>query len=301
MRSVFNLLFFCGLLILGSYFVSNSYARNSDPDPESYEKRLEQGIEAFYKTNWDKASSIFSELRNLDKDDPRAYFFEAMIPFWDYFFGGTSAKAADSFLERSSKAIDVSERRLKNNPHDTTMVLMLSGLHGYRSLVAAGEKNYQTAISSGMTGFTYTRQLLSLDNEDPRALIGKGIFYYMMGSVPGELRWATNLAGLKGDKELGYKILEQAAASESYVSNDAKMILSYLYKREGKSELALQHVRDLCKKYPQNIIFQYHFAELLNKTDRKEEAKEAYQRVVEMPNTYLSELQVQSREKLRRL
>jgi Flp pilus assembly protein TadD len=301
MRFVINLLIICGIIIIGGYSTSHSYNPGGVQEPDTYDKRLEQGIEAFYKTNWDKASSIFSELRTIDSDDPRAYFFEAMIPFWDYFFGGNSSEAAAKFLERSSVAINVSERRLKNNPHDTTMVLMLSGLHGYRSLVAAGEKNYQTAISSGMTGFTYTRQLLALNNEDPRALIGKGIFYYMMGSVPSELRWATNMAGLKGDKQQGYAILEQAAASDSYVSNDAKMILSYLYKREGDYVQALNHVQDLCDKYPQNIIFQYHYADLLKNANRKEEARDAYRRVVEMPNSFLSELQVQSREMLRRL
>lgn len=294
MKTLRNLLLFFWLLI---FSFPDAIAKDTGP----YESKLEEGIEAFYQTDWEKASGIFDELQAMNGQDPRAYFFDAMIPFWEYFFGGNSSEAATDFLERSSKAIEISENRLQMSPHDTTMVLMLSGLHGYRSLVAAGEKNYQTAVSSGMTGFTYTRQLLKLDDEDPRALIGKGIFYYMMGTVPKQLRWATNLMGMKGDRQEGYQTLEQAAASESYVSNDARMILSYLYKKEGRFEEALNHIKELCRKYPQNIIFQFHYAELLNSTDRRSEARRAYQAVVELPNTQLSELKSQSRDRLRNL
>lgn len=276
-------------------------ADDSGSDPNPYEEKLEKGIEYFYQTEWSKAAHIFKELEESDKQDPRAYFFHAMIPFWEYFFGGNSTEAASDFLIRSGKAIEVSENRLGNNPHDTTMVLMLSGLHGYRSLVAASEKNYQTAIESGMTGFKYTRQLLALDDEDPKALIGKGIFYYMVGTVPRELRWATNMMGIKGEKEEGFRILEEAATSDSYVSNDAKMILSYLYKKEQRYEKALAHIRDLCKRYDENIIFQFNYAELLEKTNRQNEARKAYQAVVELSNPHLTVLKAQSRDRLRHL
>ncbi len=285
--------------LMYSSFAGSLYALSGKPD--TYDQKLEQGIEYFYQTDWDKAALIFEELKARDKDDPRAYFFHAMIPFWEYFFGGNSSGAATAFLERSGKAIEVSSNRLDENPHDTTMVLMLSGLYGYRSLVAASEKNYQTAIQSGMTGFRFTRQLLALDDDDPKALIGKGIFYYMVGTVPKELRWATNMMGIKGDKQEGLRILEMAATSDSYVSNDAKMILSYLYKSEGMYGSALRHIEDLCQRYEENIIFQFNYAEILEKSDRQDEAKEAYKTVVELQNAHLDTLKEQSMLKIRNL
>lgn len=273
----------------------------SSGEPDLYDQKLKRGIEAFYQTNWDQAATIFEELKSTNDEDPRAYFFDAMIPFWEYFFGGNSPQAASDFLKHSEKAIEISYNRLRENPHDTTMVLMLSGLHGYRSLVAASEKNYQTAIQSGITGFTYTRQLLALDNEDPKALIGKGTFYYMVGTVPKKLRWATNMMGIRGDREEGLAILEKAATSDSYVSNDAKMILSYLYKKEKEFDKAMKHIKDLCHKYPENIIFQFNYAELLEKTDRQTEAKKAYRAVVQLQSSHLGKLKAQSRDKLRKL
>lgn len=271
------------------------------PAPETYEQKLERGIEYFYQTDWDNASSVFRELKVMNESDPRAYFFYSMIPFWEYFFGGNSSDAALDFLDRSKVAMEKSSFQLKNNPHDTTMVLMLSGLHGYRSLVAASEKDYQTALQSGIKGFNYTRQLLALDDKDPKALIGKGIFYYMVGTVPKELQWATNMMGMKGNKKEGLAILEEAAISNSYVSNDAKMILSFLYKKEEEYDKALRHVMDLCKRYEQNIIFQFSYAEILEKKNRLEEAKRVYKAIVLLENKHLDVLKALSRDKLRNL
>ncbi|HKK45236.1 MAG TPA: tetratricopeptide repeat protein [Balneolaceae bacterium] len=270
-------------------------------DSTGYNQRLKKGIEAFYTTHWKEAEATFKALQLENPNDSRAYFFSSMIPFWKYFFGANTKQAANLFLKRSEKAIAVSLDELNENPHDTTMVLMLSGLYGYRSLIAANESQYRTAIQSGVTGFKYTRQLLALDADDPRALIGKGVFYYMMGSVPPELRWMTNMAGLSGSKRQGFNALERAAESKSYVSNDAKMILSYLYEREGQYEKSLQNLRELGQRYPQNIIFQFNLARMLEKCNKIAEAKAKYKTVASLKNDELEVLKEKSRKRYKKL
>lgn len=269
--------------------------------PSVSEQQLYEGIDAFYRSDWEKAHAIFQSLQQEFPRDARAYFFDAMIPFWEYYFAGEESAAARSFMRRSNRALDVGRDALKANPTDTTMVLMLSGLYGYQSLVLAAEKDYRKALQSGMTGFKYTRQLLKLDAGDPRALIGKGIFYYMTGSVPDKLKWLTNFAGLSGDMEEGFHALEQAADSDSYVSNDAKMILSYLYEREGLNQRALNHLRDLSLKYPENIIFQYNAGRMYEKCGNLIRAKKHYQLVSAMEDHRLMLLRTRSDDSLGRL
>lgn len=270
-------------------------------DSTSYEQQLEAGVEAFYRTDWEQARQIFKELKSQNPDDSRAYFFDAMLPFWKYYFGGEEKATARLFLTRSQKAIDISRNQLNENPRDTTLVLMLSGLHGYRSLVAAAEKQYQTAVKSGMTGFKYTRQLLSLNNEDPNALIGKGMFYYMVGSVPAGLKWVTNIAGFSGDQEEGFEALKLAAESESYVSNDAKMILAYLYERENKPHKAVGYMEDLIDRYPENIIFRYNLARLYDQGRQPAEARKHYELVTASNNGEFNSLKQKSRMQLKEL
>jgi len=274
----------------------------SQPDSSAtYDEKLQEGIEAFYNTEWEKAESLFQELMEEDEKDPQPHFFSSMMPFWEYFFIEQNEDLADEFLTRSEKAVDLSEQKLDSSPNDTTMVLLLSGLHGYRSLVAAGESNYRVAIRSGMTGFSYTRKLLSLDTDRPDARIGRGMFYYMLGSVPSALKWATNIAGLKGDMEQGFEELKIAAESDSYVSNDATMLLMYLYNKEDRYEEALSYAEKLTERLPKNIIFKFKKAEILENSGNKDQARELFAEIAESNHNRLATLIQKSKVKVEQL
>ena len=131
----------------------------------SLNQNLLDGIEAYYQTDWEKANLYFQKVKDEDPSDPRPYFFEAMMPFLEYFFIEQSETLANRFLEKSEIAVELSSKRLEDSPSDTTMVLLLSGLHGYRGLVAADQNNHRVALSSGLTGFNYTRKLLSINTD----------------------------------------------------------------------------------------------------------------------------------------
>jgi tetratricopeptide (TPR) repeat protein len=289
-KALTGLIFSIFILLSGNYL---------PVDP--FEDKLENGIQAFYQTQWDSASVIFNELKQDKPDDPRAYFFSSMIPFWEYFFIDQSPESASAFLSTSELAINITEKKLESSPSDTTLVTMLSGLHGYRSLVAAGEKQYRIAIRSGMTGFSYTRRLLAINDDRPDAKIGRGMFYYMIGSVPRELRWMTNMFGLRGDIEMGLNEIKTAAESDSYVSTDAKMILTYLYKKEERYQEALEYISDLTNLFPENSIFHFNKAQILEELDNSSSAAISYATVIELNNPNLPNLTVKSREHLLRL
>ena len=289
------------MIIFIMIFASLSLITSQPDTPASYDEKLQEGIEAFYNTEWEKAENLFQELMEEDETDPQPHFFSSMMPFWEYFFIEQNEELAEEFLSRSEKAVNLGEQKLDSSPNDTTMVLLLSGLHGYRSLVAAGESNYRVAIRSGMTGFTYTRKLLSLNTDRPDARIGRGMFYYMLGSVPSELKWATNIAGLKGDMEKGFEELKKAAESDSYVSNDATMLLMYLYNKEERYEEALSYAEKLTERLPKNVIFKFKKAEILENSGNKDQARELFAEIAVSNHPRLSTLVEKSKEKVGRL
>lgn len=268
-------------------------SESSDPeetDTRSFDEKLEHAVEQFYQTRWTDARLLFNELKEVRPGDPRPHFFESMMPFWEYFFIHQKSELADEFLEQSESAVELSEQRLDNNPSDTTMVFLLSGLHGYRSLVAASEKNYRVAMQSGVTGFSYTRQLLSIDSNRPDAQIGRGMFYYMVGSIPKEVRWLTNIAGIRGDVEMGFSELEKAAESENAVRYDAMMMLMYLHEKEKEYDEAIEYAERLTDRFSDNVIFLYKSADLYEKLGNVEQAVENYREVITADNENLQEI-----------
>lgn len=267
----------------------------------SNEELLERGIEAFYDTDWVTSSAIFERMKIVSPDDPRPYFFESMMPFLEYFLVNPTVELADQFLILSEIAVNLSEKRLSNSPNDTTMVLLLSGLHGYRGLVAADQDRHRIALSSGLTGFNYTRQLLSLGSDRPDARIGRGMFYYMIGSIPSGMRWASNMVGLRASIEDGFDELKVAAKSDSYVSNDAKMMLMYLYQKEERYEESLFYALQLTEKLPDNVIFLYKKAEIYEQLNNMEDALNVYKEILRKENPRLVSVTVMSEKKIRKI
>ena len=278
--------------------INPSDGSNSADKTESFEEKLEVAIEHFYQTRWEKADELFDQLKHESPGDPRPHFFESMMPFWEYFFIHQQSDLADLFLERSESAVELSRQKLESNPDDTTMVLLLSGLHGYRSLVAAGEKKYRVAIQSGITGFNYTRQLLSIDSDRPDAQIGRGMFYYMVGSVPREVRWLTNAAGIRGDIETGFYELEKAASSDNVIRYDAQMMLMYLHEKEENYSEALEYAEKLAERFSENVIFHFKCGDLYEMMGNNEMAVKSYQKVITEDNPSLIELTELSKKRV---
>jgi len=167
-------------------------------------------------------------------------------------------------------------------------------------MVAATEKENPPAVKSGKTGFTYTRQVLKMDDKNDEALMGKGIYQYIMGSIPREGKWVMNMMGMQGDIQQGFQDLEKAAQSPRFSSLEAKMMLVYVYHREKRYQDALRISSRLIKSYPDNIIFQYHHAKTLELLGRQKEALMVYTRISEM-QTELSTLQKYSQDKVKSL
>lgn len=262
------------------------------------DQRLHNAINAFYASDWLTAQELINELKTDHPGQPTVYFYDSMIPFWAYFFAGSQPEDARNFLQRSERAIDISERHLRTARNDTSTVLLLSGLHGYRSLVAASEREFRTAIRSAMTGFGYTRQLLALNSSDPNAQMGRGVFNYMMGTIPSEVRWLTSFAGLTGDREAGFAQLEEAANAGTHVSIDALMILTYLYLRDDEFENARRTSERLVALHPENVIFLYHHGRSLQLLGETEAAAGFFQKVVDLNHVSLGQLTAQARERL---
>lgn len=281
--------------------VGKDVRAETQPSQVTFDQQLELAIQAFYSTDWQVFSSLLRELKRRNSNDLRLHFFDSMVPFWAYFFAGNLPADAARFLDRSEQAIRLGDQHLKVAPQDTSTILLMGGLHGYRSLVAANQRQYRAAISSGISGYSFTKVLLSMDDDDPNTLMGQGVFEYMVGSIPREVRWMASLAGLSGNKNRGYALLESAASSDSYVSNDAAMFLAYFYEQDSRYEDALRHLNRLAVKYPTSVIFRYNIARIHDINGELDKARLSYIMVRDMRNTSVPALDRLSAERLEQL
>lgn len=142
---------------------------------------------------------------------------------------------------------------------------------------------------------------MNLESTSPEIDIGRGIYHYMAGSVPGSLRWLARLFGLRGEKQTGVDYLEQAARSDSFSRLDARLILSVIYKREGLERSALLHLDELLSNYDNNPVFLLLKADILMDSGASEEAIPIYDQLINRSDPRWERLATAARERSRKL
>ncbi len=123
----------------------------------------------------------------------------------------------------------------------------------------------------------------------------------MIGSIPSGMRWASNMVGLRASIEDGFNELKMAAKSDSYISNDAKMMLMYLYEKEERYEESLNYAVQLTEKLPDNVIFLYKKAGLFEQLNNMDDALDVYKEIIRKDNPRLESVTVMSEKKIREI
>jgi tetratricopeptide (TPR) repeat protein len=93
------------------------------------------------------------------------------------------------------------------------------------------------------------------------------------------------LLGYQGSKERGREELELAAARGDIVADDARTILTLLYSREKRYDLAIGKLDELCKRYPENYLTRLDLAGLLVRRGEPAAAIEVYRQVLATPGS----------------
>jgi tetratricopeptide (TPR) repeat protein len=179
-------------------------------------------------------------------------------------------------------AIAKADAILKQNPKD------LRGLYakGISNAILAGfeagaKRSYLTAGGKGKAARDLHQQVLAIDPSFDDARLSIGAFNYVVGVVPGFIRFGLKLIGISGDgKEVGIQQLETAAAKGKDVSTDARMFLIVVYTREKRYEQAIKIVNELHARYPRNFIFEMSKASTYGKMKRWDDAVQTYEQII---------------------
>ena len=204
----------------------------SAPAAELLEQR---GFDHFYNLEYDHAVAVFEELRGMEPDNPGVYNDLASAYLYrklqsagalhgDLFAGSnrffrTKKIPQDEEFERTFKdvnqtAISLCEKRLKQNQNDQ-MALYDCGVAyadraAYMGLV---ERAKVETISSGRKASEYHTKLAKLYPQCYDAYLIPGLFQYIVGSLPGSMKFLLYVAGVSGDKDKGIASVERAATT----------------------------------------------------------------------------------------
>ena len=243
---------------------------------------LETGFNHLYGLDFKGARADFSAYQKLEPLDPigkaaeaASYLFEEFntknILSSDFFLnddrflkgleGDPETNRNPNFEQANAQARQMSQQMLKQNPHDTHAMLVLTMADGM-------ESDYdQVILKKQIAAVSLTRQaeneattLLALDKNAQDAYVALGAGHYIIGCLPGYKRAFLWFGGVHGDKERGIEEMTWAANKGHYLQPFAKIMLALAFKREHQPEKARPLLQQLAEQFPSNPLFAHELA-----------------------------------------
>lgn len=254
------------------------------PDWALVHTRTMEGIDSLYNFKFTTAEAKFNDVIRMAPQDPRGYFFKAMISYYRFEFMSVETDY-DRFIELSDSVIEVAENVIDNDEKNSAALFYLGGIYGYRGIVKSEKDEILSAVWDGKKGYGYLCDALEIDPKNYDAMMGVGLFNYYLSKIPKAFRWIATAIGFDADRELGLRMLERTARKGTYARNEARWWLSQFYQWEGETEKGVQYLKELSESYPNNPFYvqRYGYA-LLFSLRRVDEAIPVFKKSVSMTN-----------------
>ena len=257
-------------------------------------------LDHFYDMDYERSIQEFTQIMQRHPGDPDAinhllnavlfrelYRIGALNP-GDYAndnFVDTHHRPADPHIcaqikSLVQKASDIEEKRLSANAKDEGALYARGVTRAdFATYTALIEHAWFAALRNALGARRDHEKVLELDPKNVDAKLVVGTHNYVVGSLPWGIKAASSVVGLGGSKDKGLQMLNEAAASNSETSIDAKIVLVVFLRREKRFDEALQILHSLEPQYPHNVLFALEDGNLLRAKGQNREAEAMYRRV----------------------
>lgn len=235
-----------------------------------------QALDSAYNLDYERSIELLRQAVEASPNDPAPHRTLASV-LWqqilfqrgavtvDHYLGSLSRARVDlrkpppeldaQFRKHIARAIELAQARVKSAPNDPQAHYDLGTALGL-------EASYMATVDGRMlAGFKAARRcydeherVLELDGRRTDAALSVGMYRYIISTLSMPMRMMAYVAGFGGGKELGVKLVQQAAAGGGEARIDALFALVLIHNREGQFGEALNVLGQLRKLYPRNRL-----------------------------------------------
>jgi len=248
---------------------------------------LEQGYRLLYEQKFPEAREVFQKWADQHPDEPfgqvslaASYLFEEFFLqhvltseyFLDdkRFLGGITGTPNPGrirgFEDSVARARALAFQRLKRRPRDPEGLYALTLCAGMQSDADSMLlKRHYDALKRLKEANSNAEMLLHDRPDTYDAYVAPGIAYYVIGSLPGSVRFMLWFGGIHGDKQLGMAEVQKTADNGHYLRPFAKILLALSARREKKTALAQKNLKELTEEFPGNAVYEAEYAKALGR------------------------------------
>jgi tetratricopeptide (TPR) repeat protein len=271
------------ILLSIALFVCHGFAgaQSSSSTTSQLDELRAQGYEALYNLDYNTARKYFHEMIQAAPDNPvgaeclaTSIWLQQLNEQWEL---KGSLYSNKSYAEEDDKpdqqpGIDfrgfirqtkqLSQARLKRDPHDQEALYLLGAAEGLEAAYFAGiERKFMSALRSAQDSVEHHRALLKTAPNFHDAELTIGLYNYVVGDLPLPVKMLVSPMGVKGSKKRGLEMLERVSTEGHRARDLALVLLVDLYKREKRWSDSIKVTRDLVSRYPRNYLFKLQLAD----------------------------------------
>lgn len=267
------------------------------------ETQVQEGRDAIYSLDFDRAEKIFQALIQTNPDEPTAHAFLS-ITYWNKLLQAAGNTVLDDyatptpftkrqshksvvretaqFREATDRLIQLCDRLLKGD-ETAVLPLYMKGV-GYENLAAeavAITKSSGKAMMNGRKAELLHEKVLKLDPEFVDAKLSIGSSEFAKATLPWSIKWLIFLLGFRGDKEHALALLYEVGEKGRYRRLDALVVISLLQAWKGDANESIRIFQELGERYPRNYLFDLQRAAIYDKQlNQPKAALEVYQKLI---------------------
>ena len=241
-------------ILLVLQFPGAAYSVPQDTDLNS---TIQKGIKATAAGHYDKALMIFDGVVRNAPGNPKGYFFLASVyNILSGYFDDLTFR--DGFDDNASKALAISEARIKADLNDAEAFLIAGLTMGMLGMDAARRQSFVRAFLRSRKTKRYLERVITLNPDIGDAYYGLGVYYFWRARA----KWLRRLTPLIGDTgEKGLRYLKRAARSGRWLRDLARIELVYTQYTERKYDEGRRLAAGLIKENPNQPHYRFAHAE----------------------------------------
>jgi len=254
---------------------------------------LEKGIDASHVEDYTTASRTYVEAKKLCPSDPAPYFLDGALTFI-YMVDFVTDTLESRFDANLNKAERLAEAGIEENGDNARDLFFIGSVRIFRAVRYGWKKQYTKALSAGMSALNYLSKAVKLDPYLYDAYLALGAYHYLWG-IKG--RYIPGMMSNKETINQGIREIKKVYDNGFYFTASAGQAYSWMMKKEGRADEALEVSRELVNAHPEARTFRWGLGDLYIELEMWGEAKKLFEGLLndvlrDQPKCYTNHYQI---------
>ena len=243
-------------------FYASSQEKSSAPtiSNDSVRFYVYDGFTSLYNFEFKSTDSIIKYLKKYYPKSSWVYILEANYYWWKIISG----EKTDSYTDAFYNSLELANQNLDGLKVDEKKFLLIL-IYSFESRVNLMEKKYLTTIFELKRHIHVIKSTFGKEESYNAYYLSSGLYHYLTSVAYSNYIFLRPLMQLlpEGNKVKGIQFLNKQTKDPILETESRYFLMKIFDEVEHRDDLSIKYASLLCKKYPQNFIFQEHYFKLM--------------------------------------